>query len=205
MQDTLYISILKSAYNQGIGFEAEVSDCFFDFDLSPTMADLISFNRIDNILDYLKIIQANGHISIVSITDEENKRVINDKKQWIVPFSAKVKITVDGFNLVNEYLVSESTIVNNEASIRNFNAQEISFKSQERAFETQKKSSLTTNILAGLTALFTMVSLGITIYQTEQLSEVNKQLSLLKEQASNLELKLKFQQNKVEINPLDRR
>lgn len=110
----LYFKILHQLSLFGINEETEISEVFNDYLLSPKEPGDFAFGleRINGIVDFLKIMVENNHISYKNLTPNYNSEHNDNppKGAWIKPIKINATLTKDGLDYYYNFILKEATL-----------------------------------------------------------------------------------------------
>lgn len=112
MRKSLYIEILRKLYDEGIGFEMDITNCFDTYSLeADNIFEAMGSSRKVKIDNYLKVLETNGHITnstvlVINSKDDGIKRWINDE------FKITSILTANGYVFIHNYLSDRDTRIN---------------------------------------------------------------------------------------------
>jgi hypothetical protein len=111
--ENLYFIILRKLAIAGIKNEISINDLFENEFLKPSVW-FTETERIDLIVEYLKILEDNGHIKFKNHTKPIFDTNVDPSKprinKWIKPIDLTAEITLKGLEYLKEFEVRDETI-----------------------------------------------------------------------------------------------
>ncbi|MBS1519763.1 MAG: hypothetical protein JST50_02110 [Bacteroidetes bacterium] len=166
-QQSLYFTILRRLAEAGVKKEISIDDLFEHEFLTPNVW-FTETERIDLIVEYLKIIEDNGHIKFTNHTKpvfdtntDPNKPRVN---KWIKPIEITAEITLKGLEYIRDYEVRDETV---------------------RSLKSQRNYVFVT---WGISLAAILGTIGMGIYSTNHTGVQKQQLDSLRQEINQLKI-----------------